>query len=72
MTDGGIKANGPVRSVVTSANDGSPVLFLTTNATPERDPAQIFCAVVGSLFGISGTLLIIVSSPATMYLVNIL
>lgn len=48
MADGGIQTSGPVRSVATSAVDGS--LFLTTNAPPERVSAQISYAIVGSFF----------------------
>jgi len=61
MTNGGIVANGPVRSVATSATDGSLVSFITTSAPPERAPAQIFCAVVRSSFYVQRTLLTIVS-----------
>ena len=57
MTNGGIEANGPVRSVATSATSGSLVLFVTTNASPETAPAQIFCAVVCASFDVFGTLL---------------
>ena len=57
MTNGGIEANGPVRSIATSATSGSLVLFVTTNASPETAPAQIFCAVVCTLFDVPVTLL---------------
>ncbi|KAF9784550.1 hypothetical protein BJ322DRAFT_1064996 [Thelephora terrestris] len=45
MTNGGIEANGPGRSVAVSATGGSPVVFLTRSTPPQRVPAGIFCAV---------------------------
>ena len=71
MTNGGIEANGLVRSVAISATSGSPVSFLTTN-TLRKAPAQIFCAVVCNSVNVARVVLTIFPSQATIYPASIL
>ena len=66
MTNGGIEANGPGRSVAISAASGSPVLFLTTIVPPQRAPAQIFCIVVCNPFDVLKTFLTVSFSSQVM------
>ena len=71
MTNGGIEANGPVRSVAISATSGSPVSFLTTN-TLQKAPAQIFCAIVCNPADVARVVLTISTSQETIYPASIL